>query len=438
MTGRVIVTHDVADFDGFAAAMAATKLYPGATIVLRNTEDPGLRSYLALHKDRFPYSRIGELDQKAVQGWVVVDVRRRGRLGDFSELLLRNEAGLLPTDVWDHHPPAADDIPAGHARVEQLGAVTTLLVEVLQERGVGVDEAEATLLALGIHEDTDSLTHDNTTPRDAVALSWLVSQGANLGIVRRYLRPAMTPGQRTVLREILERQEVLRIGGSGVHLAEVELPEVVDGLGPVVSEAAMLGRGDALFVAFRVRGKKMHVIGRSSTPEVDVGRVLRSLGGGGHAGAGSTSRRCRDAATARDLAARLRRAIEAEPGGVGIGHLMTREVVTVTAATPLADVRATMKRHRVSGVLVLERGRLAGVLSHRDLDKAERDGRLHLRANSCLRRKVYTIDLEASLSEAMAVMSDHGIGRLPVTENGDLVGLLSRSDLRRRLYADQS
>ena len=434
MNRRVIVTHDVADFDGFAASVAATKLYPGATIVLRHTESPGLRSYLALHKDRFPYQRVAELDPDEVDGLVVVDVRRRGRLADFSELLLRNEAGLLPTDVWDHHPASPDDIPAGHAQVEQLGAVTTLLVEVLRQRGLALDEAEATLLALGIHEDTGSLTHDGSTPRDVAALSWLVGQGAHLSTVRRYLRPAMTPEQRAVLREILERQRLVVAGGSAVHVARIELPKMVEGLGPVVTQASALGRGDALFAAFVVAGKKVHVVGRSSTPNVDAGRVLRSIGGGGHAGAGSATTRCREPEAIERLLTRLHTAIEGEPGGVGLGHLMTREVVTVASDTALVDVRRTMAQHGISGVVVLEGERLAGVLSHRDIDKAERDGRLHLRANSCMRRKVITVDVGAPLSEAIAMMSDHGIGRLPVLEGGQLVGLLSRSDLRRRLY----
>jgi len=436
MSRRVIVTHDVADFDGFAAAVAATKLYPDATIVLRRTESPGLRSYLALHKDRFGYQRVSELDPKEVTGLVVVDVRRRGRLADFSELLLRNDAGLLPTDVWDHHPASPDDIPAGHARVAQLGAVTTLLVEVLQDRGIAIDEAEATLLALGIHEDTGSLTHDGSTPRDAAALSWLVGQGAHLSTVRRYLRPAMTPEQRDVLREILERQRLVIAGGSAVHVARIELDKMVEGLGPVVSQAAALGRGDALFASFVVAGKKVHVVGRSSTPHVDVGRVLRTVGGGGHAGAGSASIRCREPGAIDDAHARLDDAIAAEPGGVGVRHLMTREVVTVSTDTPLLEVRRMMEEHHISGVVVLKGEQLAGILSHRDIDKAERDGRLHLRVNSCMRRKVHTVDVDAPLTEAITRMSDHGIGRLPVLEGGQLVGLLSRSDLRRRLYED--
>lgn len=434
MKRRVIVTHDVADFDGFAASVAATKLYPGATIVLRHTESPGLRSYLALHKDRFPYRRVAELDPQQVDGLVVVDVRRRGRLADFSELLLRNEAGLLPTDVWDHHPPSADDIPAGHARVERLGAVTTLLVEVLQERGLPVDEAEATLLALGIHEDTGSLTHDGSTARDVAALSWLVGRGAHLSTVRRYLRPAMTPAQRAVLREILERQRLVVAGGSAVHVARVELPKMVEGLGPVVSQASALGRGDALFAAFVVGGKKVHVVGRSSTPDVDVGRVLRTIGGGGHAGAGSATARCREPEAVARMLTQLHDAIDDEPGGTGVAHLMTRDVVTVGSDSALVDVRRTMEQRRISGVVVVDGDRLVGILSHRDIDRAERDGRLELRVNSCMRRKVITIDVRAPLSEAIATMSDHGIGRLPVLDGGQLVGLLSRSDLRRRLY----
>lgn len=51
------------------------------------------------------------------------------------------------------------------ACMRQVGSVSTIITEHLQDRGLQMEEAEATLLALGVHSDTGSLTFDSATAR---------------------------------------------------------------------------------------------------------------------------------------------------------------------------------------------------------------------------------------------------------------------------------
>ncbi|CAM9339007.1 unnamed protein product, partial [Sphacelaria rigidula] len=62
---------------------------------------------------------------------------------------------------------------------KQVGSVSTIITERLQLQDLDVKPAEATLLALGVHSDTGSLTFDSATSRDAAALAWLMEQGAS-------------------------------------------------------------------------------------------------------------------------------------------------------------------------------------------------------------------------------------------------------------------
>ena len=84
--------------------------------------------------------------------------------------------------VVDHHVESNTDIPeAEDYVVDNVGSVTTLIVEKLRKERVDVTPPEATLLALGIHADTGSLCFDSTTPRDATALAWAMRNGASQG-----------------------------------------------------------------------------------------------------------------------------------------------------------------------------------------------------------------------------------------------------------------
>ena len=77
--------------------------------------------------------------------------------------------------VIDHHmeyAPRQD----WHYQVEPVGATTTLLVEKLQAAGLTLSAEEATLLLLGMFEDTGSLMYDTSTARDARAAAWLFEQ----------------------------------------------------------------------------------------------------------------------------------------------------------------------------------------------------------------------------------------------------------------------
>ncbi len=238
---ELIVTHDMADFDALAATVAAQKLHPGAVIVLGHRLGHEVREYLSLHKDRFATSFYTDLDPEGVRHLIVVDVRRKSRLGDFARLVERAERGELRVTVYDHHPAADDDLRADRAVVELVGSATTLLVELMADQDLRLDELEATLLCLGLHADTGSLTYSGTTARDAHALGWLLEQGASLPVMNRFLRPAFSAEQRALLAELLGALEVERIGHLDVAFVDA-CRQFEELLGQLVRDADLAAR----------------------------------------------------------------------------------------------------------------------------------------------------------------------------------------------------
>jgi len=429
---QVIVTHDMADFDALASAVAAQKLHPAAHIVLGRRLGQEVRGYLALHKDRFRTLNLSELSPQAVSHVVVVDVRRKSRLGDFAELLARAERGDVEVSVYDHHPAADDDLVATHELVEPVGSTTTVLLEQMIDRGLVLDDVEATLLALGIHADTGSLTYACTTARDAHALGWLLEQGVSLPVLARYLRPAFTLRQRRLLAHLLECLEVERIGHLDVAFVIAELPQAIDGFGEVVSEVSALTSHAAVVAVFGVGRGRVQVVARSRSALIDVGQAVQSIGGGGHAAAASATLKETEASQVmRDLRSFLR---QRPPRARRVAELMTSPVHTVTRETLLGDVARSLANWRHTGVPVLQAGELVGIVSHRDVERAAGDGRLQLPVSSCMSQHVETIGADAAPEEALRLMEQKDVGRLPVLRDGKLVGIVTRSDLLRILY----
>jgi tRNA nucleotidyltransferase (CCA-adding enzyme) len=433
----VVITHEFADFDALAASVAAQRIYAGSVIVFGRVLSPPVRDFLALHKDRFPSLRATDVDQDAVRRVVIVDVRRASRLKAFKRLLERIERRdpALEVHIWDHHQPSGDDLPGTQVRVGPMGSATTMLIKEIRERGLSIDALEATLFALGIHADTGSFCYPTTTWEDVSATAWLMTQGAHVGALSRYLDPPLTPAQRGALVQALSgtRERVLaglRIGFCAIH-AEERCP----GLDVVTSRTRALLGLSALFLAFQHREKRTDVVARAATPLVDVGRLLEEhLGGGGHPSAASAVVRN---ATSAEVIERLEGALLAAPPRPDtVEHLMSRPVRTVPHDATLAAVQATLDSCGYTGVPVVREGRLAGIVSRRDIAQARRAGRLSVPASGFMTHRVHVIAPEASVEEAFELMKTEDVGRLPVVRGERIVGIVTRSDLLRVLYAD--
>ena len=432
----IVVTHDGADLDGFAAAVAVQRLEPGAAIVLSPGVAPDLRAYLAVHRGRFPTVEAAGVEVSALRRVVMVDVRRASRIAGLGALGRRiAEDRSIEVAAWDHHGTSADDVPAAEVHVAAVGAATTLLVEALQARGLAIDAAEATLFALGIHADTGSLTYAGTTARDAAAVATALAAGARLGVLGRELTPALSAGQRRALVAALEGLAVRRIGGIEVGFTQVELDRGIAGLDVVTSQTLAAAGTAALFAIYGLAGRgRAIVVARARPGTIDVRPAMAALGGGGHAGAGTATVRGRSAG---EIEAAIAAAIAAAPSPAArVAALMSAPARVAAPGQALAEVDALLRAWGCGFAPIVREGRLVGSLSRGDVARALARGRGELPAASCMRHHVATIEPSATIDEALARMGAGDLGHLAVVEGEALVGVVSRSDLLVALYGD--
>lgn len=432
---ELIVTHENADFDAIASLLAAQKLYPDAQIVFGQRMSGALRDFISLHKDRLNALPWNEVEPAKVTRLIVVDVRKAGRLKHVDGVLKRIAAGE-PVDVhiYDHHPASEDDLSGSLEVIEPVGSATTLLVEHIRRQGLTLDNMEATLLALGIHTDTGSLTYGHTTVRDAEALTWLLHEGLSLPMLNRYLRDPPSERQRAILSRLLDQSEDVQIDGVTVAIASLELDKAPGGLADIVTHLLELEGPPALFALFGVKNQ-VQVIARSKFDWIDVGGALASLGGGGHAQAAAATVK---GATVAEVRERLVAYLKAHPPKPHrVRDLMSSPVRTVDISTPLVELEQSLRHWRHTGVPVMKEGRMVGIVSRRDVIAARQDGRLHLSVGSCMSQNVKTTTPGASLESALQQMVDADVGRLPVLKEGRLVGIITRADLLRYYYGEE-
>ena len=111
--------------------------------------------------------------------------------------------------------------------------------------------------------------------------------------------------------------------------------------------------------------------------------------------------------------------------------IMHRDVKTVSADDTFAQAAKVLHDNRISSVIVKEDGGPAGIVTERDFVNlvADGDDPASTKIGDRMTRELATLDPKADIAEAAALMAERGIRHLPVVDRGKLVGIISIRDL---------
>lgn len=426
---KIVVSHSNADLDALACMIAATRLYEGAIAVGGTSLSPPVHRFLALHKDHYPLLAPDEIDPSEVDEVIVVDVRDQRRLKDIKHVL---QAG--PRIIaWDHHPASDWDVDAAEEYVEPVGACITLLVEQMIADGVDITPDEATLYLLGLYADTGRLSYTTTRSRDLQVAAHLIEQGAQLKVVNRYLRHTLSEEQSSLLVDLMATSREISIDSVEIAIATSTAHKTISGASTVVQQVMELGGHDAMFgVLFFEKNSRVQIIGRSRVSYVDVGELMREFGGGGHRGAGAGSVKN---STLEAVTGRLEELLRAAPlHPTRVHEIMSAPVRYLEHDTSLERAGELLSDWGVTGAPVLRDGDFCGVLSKRDVARAARGDSAHLPVASYMAHQVQCVDADEPIEDALELMTVADVGRMPVMRDGEMVGIVTRTDLIKLLY----
>ncbi|MGB2953491.1 MAG: CBS domain-containing protein [Gaiellaceae bacterium] len=423
---EVIATHGNTDFDAFAAMLAVRRLYPGAVVCLAGSLNRNVREFYRLHADELELVDASRLEPAAIRRLIVVETVHASRLGELESVALDSAVEKV---VFDHHAAEPPEwAPAENVVVSTDGALTTTLVGVLAERELTVTPLEATAFALGIHEDTGSLTYPTTTQRDAEALAWCLRHGARQELLASFLHTPLTQDERELLAALTAALEAHEAAGAEVLVAALPWPRYVDGISNLAHKLVDLTDCRALVLLVEMDERVFCVV-RSRGPELDASALAEALGGGGHREAASAIFRG-PLDEARKLV--LERLSAAAQSPLRARDVMSRPARWVSPDETVARAMVACQRYGQRGILVVEGERLVGSVDREDLDKAIAHGLAHAPVKGIMSSRVATCDEETPLGELQRLVAG-GEGRIAVLHEGRLTGVVTRSDLLRAL-----
>lgn len=428
---KVITTHKSADFDAFSSAIAASILYSDAELVLPNTMNPNVQAFYSIHKDVFDGLKVKDINIDEITELIVVDTGSWRRIeGAFKKLSDKKD---LKITIWDHHKPG--DMETEFVIREYTGASISLFIEEFKKKGIKISPVHATLFLLGLYEDTGNLTFSSTKAKDAGAAEFLLRSGADLNVLSNFLRPVYGEKQKEVLFEMIQEDsgDIIETGGHkiGIHMRDIE--GHVGNLSVVINMYREIMNVDAAFGIFTDKERdRTFIIGRSSIDDINVGEIMRSLGGGGHPGAGSA---LLNGINANEIKSRLVYFLEGNSFvSVKISDLMSYPVSAVDHKMPMYEVYELLVEKGCTGFPVTENNKLVGVISRRDFKKIKQEKQRTAPVKAFMSTNPIYIEPDKTPMEAAKIMVKHDIGRLPVIKDGEIIGIVSRSDTMRYFY----
>ena len=429
---QIITSHVNTDFDALASMIAAKKLYPGAQLIISDKLESRVQRFLNIYRDVFDFVPSARIDWDAVTEMIIVDVASLSRIGKLPEGFDVSTRNVI---VYDHHQPGEKEVAYNEGIVERTGAAVTLLVEEIQQKNIAISSFEASLFGLGLYTDTGNFTYANTTVRDMKAAAYLLEQGMSLEMVGSFAEESLTSEQQELLDQLLTHTEIHEVEGLEIAVCTHELDSFLNGLALITTKVLGVKGTDAVIAVVKMK-HTVCVVGRANSERITLQPILKKLGGGGHKHAGSATVKKGDKDAILEeintsIETMLRPAITAK-------ELMTSPVKTLTPDTTIEEAGRRMYRYGHSGYPVVKHNKLVGLITRRDLDKANHHGLGHAPVKAYMTTKIYSIEPDTSLEEIQELVIEHNIGRLPVLVEGEIVGIVTRSNIIEVLYSDMT
>ena len=430
----VITTHINADFDALASMLAAQKLYPDSLVVFPGSQEKNLRNFFIQSMVYLlNITNVKEIDVSKIERLVLVDTRQPHRIGIFESIL--NQPNL-EIHIYDHHPPMENDIQGQVVVQEPVGATVTLLTEILSSKNIMITPDEATIMCLGIYEDTGSFTFPSTTEKDFTAAAFLLSKGANLNMISNLISREISPEQVAILNDMIQASNSYPINGIEVIFTSVTTDQYVPDFAFLVHKMVKMEDIDAIFAIAQMENK-IYIVARSRIPEVDVGNIVTSLGGGGHAYAAAASIKDKTITQVEQALLELLYA-KIEPRRLA-KHLMSSPPIMIDEEISCRQAAELLTRYNINALLVTQKGSqtLSGIISRQIIEKALYHKLHDVPVREYMTTEMVSVPPTADILEIQENIIESKQRILPVIEKEIVLGVVTRTDLLNVLISQQ-
>lgn len=426
---KIILTHEQADFDAIASLLAAYLIEEGSLPVLPRKANRNVLSFLALYREELPFLESRDVPSGEIEQITLVDTQNL--------ITLKGTTKNTRVVVIDHHDEKENMDPSWSLKLEKVGSVTTLLTEIIQDQNISLTPTQATLLLLGIYEDTGSLSYASTTARDIRCAAYLIEQGASLRVAVGYLNPPLSIEQKSVYDRLISNAQTYTIHGLRIVISTAGAIGAMEEISSIAHKMRDLLEPDGLMVIVATE-EGYRLVLRSTSDQVNVSLLAAHFGGGGHERAAAAlvirppgGEYEKDAEKLELIKTELLNILPAFiHSPLTVKQIMSRRPRLIPPSISAADALTLMQKYGYEGFPVVDNGKVVGLLTRRAVDRALAH-KLNMNASSLMEAGNVTVEPGDPIDHLQEIMTEKGWGQIPVfdPDKNEIVGIVTRTDL---------
>ena len=424
----IVYISEGADLDELASAYGITLLNKDVKILFPNGYSTTVRLALSIFKDLIEKKRIDIDDIDKIDKLYLVDNHYLDEpLKKLKEKINKN----TKIYIYDHHPVDREERSENVEYIlKNYGSATSMLVEEIKNKGIDITPSEATLLALGIYEDTGSFKYNITKPEDLIATAFLLKKGANLKIIRKVLEKGITEEQLNVIKQLTDNIQYLFVEGKKIIISTAYTKKYIPDISSKLSLIKPFQEADGFFAIINSSGK-ISIIGRSRDKSIDVGDILSYLGGGGHISAGS--------ATIKGFTTyEIKTFLESIILGTfyknkQIKDIMFKDIKLFDENTKISEIKDEIKSFQILLVKNKE-NKFSGIVYTKTLKEAINLKKENLTLSHFVIDDIITFTPDMSIATAEKYIMNSSQEVFPVLKNGKVLGIVSKGFLLKALH----
>ena len=260
-------------------------------------------------------------------------------------------------------------------------------------------------------------------------------------IASDFLNPPLSAEQK-IFFDLLSSNSIFHeINGHRILIATGNMEDFSEEISTLAHKLRDFYDPDALFVIVStIEG--VRIVARSTSDNIDVGSITKAFGGGGHDRAAAALIRKKDIKdnddTCDDVIRKLLKILprHVKPS-ITVAQIMSVQPHVLSPRTSLTEASQLMQKYGFEGYPVLDKGKVAGLLTRKVVDKAL-GHQLKLKVGSLMDANEVFVHPDDSIQQLQALMTESGWGQVPVVDpsTGDMVGIVTRTDLLKTMMPE--
>ncbi|WP_456466112.1 CBS domain-containing protein [Persephonella sp.] len=424
---QVIFISEGADLDALSTAFGITLINPEAKILLPDAVSSSFRLAVKRFENKLKGKMIKINDLKKINVLYLADTNNyKAALKKLSDFIDENTKVI----IYDHHPVRSKPPKNIEKHIKKTGSASTIVVYQLKRNKIQLSSDDATILILGIYEDTGNFTYNTTTEKDLRAAAYLIEKGADLETVKNIIEERIDQQQISIIHQLVENLQYFFLKNKKIIFSFAYSDRYIPDISGFLHMIKPLQEADAFFVMINEKGKTS-IIARSKRKEIDVGKIMSYLGGGGHFAAASATVK---GLTVQEIKNYIESVLLSEAyKEKTISEFMSREIITVNKDTQIQEIKEELDKAPVVFV-VDKKGKFLGIALSRVLKESLRHGIKDVKIENFIIDSIITFEPSTRLSEAEKTITTSSQEYFPVLENGKPVGVINRTYIIKILH----